>query len=132
MKYLWVLLIIFLLLITATTTEHMTNKDLISTLKTFGDKGTPPSKKKTPIEAPIYGPRAPPVEHPTPSKPGKIPSGGVYPDIYGPEYQGLPGTKPIQSNTTDDVYTFNPDLQKAFPTDGEPKPFLTDFSKFLH
>ena len=134
MKYLLVVLVIFILLVIATTTEHMTNKDLISTLKTFGDKGTPSSKKKTsPIEAPIYGPRAPAVQHSTPSKkPGNIPSAGVYPDIFGPEYQGLPGSKSTKSNTTDDVYTFNPDLQKAFPTDGEPQPFLTDFSKFQH
>jgi hypothetical protein len=130
MKYVWVLAVVLLLLVFATR-EHMTNKDLISTLKTFGEKGTPPSKKADPNEA--YGPRAPIVDHSTAKKPSKGTVGGEYPEIFGPEYVGAPGTKPNPGKTdNNDVYTFNPDLQKAFPSSGEPAPFLTDFSKFLH
>jgi hypothetical protein len=120
----------------------MTNNDLLSTLKTFGDKA-PPKKKANPADtdkAPIYGPRAPVV----PADSGKTKLAptvsGVYPDIYGPEITAAPGTKPgskpnskhESDNLDDNTYEFNPDLQKAFPTEGPPQPFLTDFSKIQH
>jgi len=119
----------------------MTNDDLISALKTFGDKA-PPKKKKDPTETdnvPIYGPRAPQVTPADPSKTKLSPTvSGVYPDIYGPDITTAPGTKPKPSskpasdNVDDDTYEFNPDLKKAFPTDGPAQPFLTDFSKLQH
>lgn len=141
---LWILAGLLVLLILSSSREHMTNSDLISTLKTFGDKNENPKKKATtPIEAPIYGPKTSELEHPKPTvSPGSSGS-GVYPDIYGPEYEGVPGsTRKKSSNKKDsgkhesdgdrdeDAYQFNPDLQKAFPTTGPPQPFLTDFSKF--
>ena len=143
---LWILAGILFVIIVSTSREYMTNSDLISTLKTFGDKNDTSKKKATtPIEAPIYGPRTSELEHPKPTvAPGSSDS-GVYPDIYGPEYQGVPGSTRKKSDNKkisgkhesdgdrdEDVYQFNPDLQKAFPTDGPPQPFLTDFSKFQH
>ena len=119
----------------------MTNKDLLSTLKTFGDKGTKPSKKKQSSETdglPILGPKAPEID-PADRKPsgsGGTDTSGVYPDIYGPDIPKIPGSKStkthISDDTSDDIYQFNPDLQNAFPVEGPPQPFLTDFSKFQH
>ncbi len=133
--------ILAIFLLSMTTYEHMTNKDVMSALKKYG---TDDDKKKTskpdqPVQAPIYGPKAPPVEHPTPTKPsskGSSSDSSVYPDIYGPDVPMEPGKKCSTSgkHTSDDVedcsYQFNQDLQKAFPTNGPPQPFLTDFSKF--
>jgi hypothetical protein len=45
---------------------------------------------------------------------GGSPNGYVYSDRPGPQ---------------DKTLEFNPDLAKAFPVDGPPQPFLTDFSK---
>jgi len=141
---LWILAGLLVLLILSKSQEHMTNADLISTLKTFGDKKeTPPKSSKNPTEAPIYGPKTSKLEHPTPTnKPNSADGSGVYPDIYGPEYVGVPGSTKSSSHENgkhssdgphdDDAYQFNPDLQKAFPTNGPPQPFLTDFSKFQH
>jgi hypothetical protein len=136
---LWILLGLAILILFIDRKEHMSNDDLLSTLKTFGESS--PKKKKNPAEtnkAPILGPRAPVV---VPADSGKTnldpTASGVYPDIYGPEIIASPGTKskPNSSskhesdNVDDKTYEFNPDLQKAFPTEGPPQPFLTDFSK---
>ena len=140
---LWILLALCVVSFLLNTREHMTNDDLLSTLKTFGEKGTKTktkTKQTEPPEAPIYGPKAPPLEHPKPAPSnGKPGSSGVYPDIYGPEYEGVPGSPCKKSgkhgsddDKCDDAYKFNPDLQKAFPTEGPPQPFLTDFSKIQH
>lgn len=116
--------------------EHMTNKDLVSALQTHGTPDQP-KKQEAPSQAPIYGPsgiQAPPA--PTKGKTnGKDTGNGSYPEIYGPEYQGVPGMKQKSAkhssdDTSDDTYDYNPDLQKAFPVEGPPQPFLTDFSKF--
>lgn len=137
----FILLGIVLLLLFLNSREHMTNADLISTLKTFGSEGTKKPSKPYASEAPIMGPKAPKVE-PAPPKTnnGGDSESGIYPDIYGPEYQGPPGSKHSSSkhqsskhqsdDTSDETYQFNPDLKKAFPTEGPPQPFLTDFSKF--
>lgn len=143
----WILLGLVVLILLVSRREHMTNEDLLSTLKTFGDKA-PPKKKANPADVdhvPIYGPRAPQVVPADPSKTNLAPTvAGVYPDIYGPEITAAPGTKPgskpgsnpSSKHTSDEVedktYEFNPDLQKAFPTEGPPQPFLTDFSKIQH
>ena len=120
--------------------EHMTNKDLLDTLKTFGEKGTPPKTKDVHQEA-IYGPRTTKAEpKPVPGKGKHSDSdGNVYPDIYGPEITPIPGSKACKKGKHEsdcvegDAYQFNPDFAKAFPReDGEPQPFLTDFSKFQH
>ena len=125
--------------------ENMTNKDLMDTLSKFGEKGKEAKKKddKEPPELEIYGPRTSKIEPKPASKTdGKSGHGGgdtnVYPDIYGPEITPVPGKKHTKGKHVsdevgeDDAYQFNPDLQKAFPTEGEPQPFLTDFSKFQH
>ena len=120
--------------------EHMTNKDLVSALQTHGTTEHKKPVKDTPAEQPIYGPKA--VAPPPPPSPTKNGSNGKssgdgssYPEIYGPEYQGVPGMKQKNpkhesDDTSDDTYDYNPDLQKAFPTSGPPQPFLTDFSRF--
>jgi hypothetical protein len=133
---LWILLGFAVLILLIDRKEHMSNDDLISTLKTFGD-AAPPKKKKNPAETdktPIFGPRAPAVAAADSGKTKLAPTAsGVYPDIYGPEITLAPGTKPSSKHQSDNVedktYEFNPDLQKAFPTEGPPQPFLTDFSK---
>ena len=142
MVILWILIGLLVLGILMNSKEHMTNDDLIATLKTFGEKGTKPKRKNNePPEAPIYGPKAPKLQPPNPfTPPGGGGGSGVYPDIYGPEYRGPPGTpckkggkERSDGSKCDDSYQFNSDLEKAFPTDGEaPQPFLTDFSKFQH
>jgi len=118
------------------TQEHMTNADLLSTLKTFGEE-TPSKKKTTPTQLPIEGPEAKAPEHPTPA-PSSGKGGGdssLYPQIYGPDVVAPPG-KPAKNgknssdNTDDSNYDFNPNFQRAFPTEGPPQPFLGDFSKF--
>ena len=147
----WILLGLVVLILLVSRREHMTNDDLLSTLKTFGNKAPPKKKNSNPVDVdhlPIYGPRAPIV----PADSGKTKLAptvsGVYPDIYGPEITGAPGTKPgskprSKSNPkheSDNVdmeepsyeFTPNPDLQKAFPVEGPPQPFLTDFSKLQH
>jgi hypothetical protein len=137
---LWILAGLLVFLILSRSQEHMTNADLISTLKTFGTKKeTPPKSSTTPTEAPIFGPKTSKLEHPKPTnKPNSANGSGVYPDIYGPEYVGVPGSTKkggkheSDGDRDDDAYQFNPDLQKAFPTNGPPQPFLTDFSKFQH
>ena len=146
MKTLWILLIVVALAIVILyhpSRESMTNNDLMDTLKTFGEKGKK-SKSKDVHEESIYGPKTSKIEEPKPTA-GK--GGGkheeddtnVYPDIYGPEITPIPGSKVSKKgkhesdNTTDDAYQFNPNFAKAFPReDGEPQPFLTDFSKFQH
>lgn len=122
-----------------TSSEHMTNKDLMDTLKTFGNHGTS-SKKKTSAETnelPVYGPKgvpSPPAPKPSSGKkPGS--DGSQYPEIYGPDVILTPG-KPSKNgkhesdSVTDSTYEFNPDLKNAFPTEtNEPQPYLNDFSK---
>ena len=121
--------------------ERMTNSDLISTLKTFGDKGTKPKKKdpSTTNEMPLLGPKAPAIDPADRKKSGSGGSNtsGVYPEIYGPDIPKVPGTKQaagkhMSDDTSDSTYEFNPDLKNAFPVEGPPQPFLTDFSKFQH
>ena len=146
MEYVWIwviLLAIAIIVFYKPNLERMTNKDLLSTLRTFGtkDKSSP-----TPNEEPIYGPKVPKIEEPTPSTSKKEDDGtNSYPDIYGPEITPIPGalnkhkrkSKAGQHASDDhedeDTYQFNPHLTKAFPMDeNEPQPFLTDFSKFQH
>jgi hypothetical protein len=129
--------------------EKMTNKDLLSTLRTFGTKDK--TSSLTPNEEPIYGPKVPKLEEPAPSLSSSSTGDdgtNAYPDIYGPEITPIPGAlnkhkskpnrKPKGKHVSDDhndedTYTFNPDLAKAFPVEqNEPQPFLTDFSKFQH
>lgn len=109
----------------------MTNKDLIDTLATYGEKPSKEKEKKkskTPPELPIEGPKAPKLQQPNPFTPPDGDGGkGVYPDIYGPDYKGTPGM-PFRDD--EPCNTCNLDLQVAFPSDGAPQPFLTDFSKF--
>ncbi len=132
--------ILVVLLVSMTTYEHMTNKDLMSALKNYGTEDKKDSKKKDTIpEAPIYGPKVAPVQQPSPTKSTSGDGGsGVYPEIYGPDVVATPGEKIKHAKpgkhesdkVEDDTYDYNPDLKNAFPTNGPPQPFLTDFSKF--
>jgi hypothetical protein len=136
-----VVLAIVVIFITRPLTEYMTNKDLVSALQTHGTTDAKKKKKDEPSELEIYGPKAEKVV-PTKSISGKSSgsdTSGSYPDIYGPDIPLVPGTKTksmpgkhTSDEVDDETYDFNPDLQKAFPTEGPPQPFLTDFSKFQH
>ncbi len=136
-----VVLAIVVIFITRPLTEYMTNKDLVSALQTHGTPEAKKKKKDEPSELEIYGPKAEKVL-PTKSTSGKSSgsdTSGSYPDIYGPDVPLVPGTKTksmpgkhTSDEVDDETYDFNPDLQKAFPTEGPPQPFLTDFSKFQH
>ena len=129
-----------LFLVSMTTYEHMTNKDLMSALQKYGSGHTQKDKKDSdsPTQAPIYGPKTTAVaDEPLPTKSDKksTSDSNVYPDIYGPEVVASPGEKVTSAkhssdNVEDDTYDYNPDLQKAFPTSGPPQPFLADFSRF--
>jgi hypothetical protein len=129
---------LLLFLISMTTYEHMTNKDVMSAIKKYGTEDPSMSKKPTDklSDAPIYGPRVAPIEQPSPTKPsGSKTDSSTYPDIYGPDVIASPGeklkhAKQASDRVDDDTYDYNPDLAKAFPTSGPPQPFLADFSKF--
>jgi len=141
----WLLIVLFVVVLLWSSQEHMSNKDLIDTLKTFGvDDST--EYRKTPEESKqeIYGPGISEKEKPAPKpksdEDSKKNVRGLYPHIYGPEYVGSP-TKPYQyyngpgKDLSEDElpkkrYEFNPDFQNAFPVSGPPQPCLTDFSKF--
>ncbi len=144
MELLWIVVAI-LVIVVATyfrQRESMTNADVRSALQKYGGPD-PPKKDKSDVvsKTPIYGPK---VDEPVPttkndSKDPKskktTPTQSVYPDIYGPDVELVPGTKPqnpkhVSDDTSGPTYEFNPDLQKAFPTSGPPEPYLTDFSKF--
>ena len=139
--------------------ERMTNKDLLDTLKTFGDTSETSSKGKTQSQDisdskdPIYGPKITPVPVKPQPKPGRHPGGNndhgtTYPDIYGPDDTGLiPGkshhsrhptphtndggkTSSVVPDDKKSSYEFNPDLRNAFPTASkEPSPYVPDYSK---
>ena len=140
MDSVWLIIIALsfaIILLYGSSTEKMTNKDLLNTLSAFSKS----SKKNTPNEEPIYGPKVPEVEEPVPaSSSNSNNSTNMYPDIYGPEITPVPGKKKDKkkgkhsSDTVEDeTYEFNPDFKNAFPTEeNEPQPFLTDFSKFQH
>ena len=135
-NYVYAVLVLIVLYIMFPTQERMTNADLISTLKTFGTQAPPP-RTAGPSEVPIYGPTAEKPEDIPGSSSGSAtlvqPLIGQYPDIFGPDSVIIPGqpkTKP--KSPSGDVYDFNPDFQKAFPTSGPPEPYLTDFSKLHH
>ena len=184
--WLWLLLglaVAVILFYSSSRRENMTNDELLSTLKTFGDVGTKkdssgnknPNAKNT---APIWGPNASPPAVPTPNPtPSSMSSSGDYPHIFGPDIALPPGTSGGSGQTgkskfggqanaqangqsnmesgadlmassggnngtpglfvsdqpqTSENFEFNPDLKKAFPYEGEPQPFLTDFSKIQH
>lgn len=143
MRNLWIALAVVAILVVIfyRPRENMTNKDLMDTLKTFGEHSKKKQTKDIHQEA-IYGPKTTKVEEPKPSsaKGGKDDDDtNIYPDIYGPEITPIPGSKVCKKGkhesdcASDDAYQFNPDFAKAFPREeNEPQPFLTDFSKFQH
>jgi hypothetical protein len=155
--WVWILvgLAILVILFYSSPRENMSNEDLVSTLKTFGDK--------SPAAQSIYGPSAapPPLATNTGGSTSGQSVGGPYPQIFGPDVTNAPGSisggmsanNGNGSNGTgtsasggaaagyvfsdqpgpqDQTYEFNPELKKAFPVDGPPQPFLTDFSKIQH
>lgn len=141
MEHIWLLVLVVALaiLVFYKPREKMTNKDLIATLKTFGEKGTMPKPNDT-TEEPIYGPKVPREQAPAPStSKGKTDYSSVYPDIYGPDITPIPGQKKScrsgkhESDCASDCnYEFNPDFKNAFPNENGFQPYLNDFSKFQH
>lgn len=143
MEWLWIVLsILAILLASYVRRENMTNKDVQSAMQKYGgtsDKD-PAHESVSVSEYPIYGPTAKkPAPEPKPNAGGDGKDDSrMYPDIYGPDVELVPGTKPKpgsggkhkSDDTSDPSYEFNPDLQKAFPTSGPPQPFLTDFAPF--
>jgi hypothetical protein len=176
--WVWVLVGIALLVILFyRPRENMSNDQLISTLKQFGDTSSSGTSEK-----PIYGPSANPPPVPTNRGAGGGKTvAGPYPQIFGPDVTGAPGTTGSgsqgvgnvaggptngvngvggladgcsngsgtgqvganggssngyvfsdQPGPADMAHEFNPDLAKAFPVDGPPQPFLTDFSRIQH
>jgi hypothetical protein len=124
----------------------MSNKDLIDTLKTYGidDYGEVKPKSRSSKQE-IYGPglkeseKAPPKPLSEEDIEKKKSIRNLHPHIYGPEYVGVPGSSSSEAQSPYEVsdgpkveesYKFNPDFQNAFPVNGPPQPFLTDFSKF--
>jgi hypothetical protein len=158
--WLWILLgLAILVILFYSPRENMTNDQLIDTLKTFGEQGTSSSSEKFGQSAkPIYGPNAnpPPVPTNTGGAGGGKTVAGPYPQIFGPDVTNAPGTRSSSGSVksgnpvtpgqvasdkalgagcqgpADNFHEFNPDLAKAFPVDGPPQPFLTDFSKIQH
>lgn len=131
--------ILVILITTWNTQENMTNKDLVSTLQTFGDKGSKKKSDEIP-ELPVYGPKVQPPVDPAPTKSSDTDkTSGVYPDIYGPDIAGVPGTQHKSKDagthydpkSTSDVSDYNPALLRAFPVSGPPQPYLNDFSKMM-
>ena len=187
--WIWVLVGVVALLVILyyyNSREHLTNDQLISTLKTFGEQGNSSSKVGEPSVKPIYGPSANPPPLPTNGggMNGKTVA-GPYPQIFGPDVTNAPGTTRSIGGSGGDLsgggtggggggsggggsggggggggsgggsggggacnnssgkvisdepppyesHEFNPDLAKAFPMDGPPQPFLTDFSRIQH
>ena len=143
--YFYAALVVIVLYIMMPSQEGMTNSDLIATLKTFGTRN-PPTKTTGPSEVPLYGPRADKPEDAPSESSGvnrlNIRMTGEYPEIFGPDSVLVPGAQKKKRQTsvkhssdgdrTEEVYDYNPDLAKAFPTSGPPEPYLTDFSKLHH
>lgn len=130
MMLLIVAIILAILLVTMTTYEHMTNEDVLTALKEFGVDDDVPEKKQN-RKAPIYGPKTSGIAEPEPSayEDELGDSTGMYPDIFGPDTNASPGSKNL-SYSEDEYNDYNVDLKAAFPTDGPPQPFLSDFSEF--
>jgi hypothetical protein len=153
--WIWVLVgIAILVIFFYRSRENMTDGQLMNTLDAFKKDGTKP---KDPSLDPIYGPSANPPATPSSTngggKNGKS-TGGPYPQIFGPDTTPQPGAGGVAGDGKSgesSVYVnpvgpgqvgsdqgmavepeFNPDLKNAFPYDGPPQPFLTDFSKILH
>jgi len=112
-----------------------------STKKDSSGNTNPSLKNRAPIYGPLGGgidPDAANRIHTTTT------TGGDYPQIYGPDVVATPGSGTNSSGkgttsglvSSDQVdqstYEFNPDLKNAFPYDGPPQPFLTNFKKIQH
>lgn len=156
--WLWVLLgLAILVILFYRPRENMTNDQLINALTQFGQDGTSSSSSNKSGQSikPIYGPSANPPPFPTNTGAGGKTVAGPYPQIFGPDVTNAPGTSGTSGGSVrssggpvgpgqvasdqglaggcqgpaDQTHEFNPDLAKAFPVDGPPQPFLTDFSK---
>lgn len=131
MELLWILLAI--LAIAAATyfrqRESMSNADVKSALQSYGTETDPKQESKA-SKRPIYGPSTGGIDEPVKETESKSKnSKSDYPTIYGPDVNIVPGTNPKNGEGSESYFTVNTDLKKAFPTDGQPTPYLTDFSK---
>jgi hypothetical protein len=110
----WLLIVLFIATILWSSQEHMTNKDLIDALKTFGVDNSGQVKPKSPSKnQEIYGPGLKESEKPPPKplsdedEAKKRAMRNAYPHIYGPEYRGAPGQsfEPPGFEKTDKPYS---------------------------
>jgi hypothetical protein len=120
MIYLILGLLALVYLLSLSTWEHMTNKDIDRKEKHHKTaKDWKPVKDPIP-ETAIRGPKAPELD---PNEPDPAVHGGkgsgVYPKIYGPDILDEPGKR---DSMPANEFPAGPDA---------PEPFLTDFSKLL-
>ncbi len=110
--------------------ESMTNEDVLSEIQKHGTEDTKNKESKA-VKRPIYGPKAVKgedkevEEKEDETKHEK----SEYPHIYGPDTPMIPGTINGGEVGSNSYFQINTDLAKVFPTEGEPQPYLTDFSK---
>jgi len=110
----WLLIVLFIAVILWSSQEHMTNKDLIDTLKTFGVDNSGQIKPQAPAaKQEIFGPALKESEKPPPrplsdeDEAKKRAMRNLYPRVYGPDYHGAPGQKfePPSLETSEKPYT---------------------------
>jgi hypothetical protein len=151
-------------LVVTLTREHMTTQDVqdhqdnhVGGAKDFTySKTVKHTETDTPIrpantskkikEQKIMGPRAQPVDPNDPSGSGgsngkKPSSSGVYPEIYGGEYNPVPGHKDSKSSVnpvTGEISSSDPPPYDYVPAaefpagPSSPMPYLNDFSNILN
>jgi hypothetical protein len=128
MIYLILGLLALLYVLSLSTWEHMTNKD-IAKKETHHKTAKDWKSVKHPIaETAIRGPKAPELD---PNEPDPAVHGGkgsgIYPKIYGPDLLEEPGKRDSGLSGVVGSLPAN-----EFPAGPEaPEPYLTDFSKLL-
>lgn len=106
--------------------ESMSNEDVLSELQKYGTDSTQTKETRVGLQS-IYGPKAGPIAKPKVEDSENKSKNGTskYPDIYGPDVAMTPGKGGVGSTS---YFKINTDLEKIFPTDGAPEPYLTDLS----
>ena len=137
MLYLILGLLAFLYLFSFSTWEHMANEDVHKKQehhKTATTWDSVHKKKFKESEERLKGPLVPKVDtskdDPDNSEPETKHKNSMYPEVYGPDLNLIPGHKDSTNSTNSSDYDFVP--FSTFP-DGPkaPSPFLGDFSPFL-
>lgn len=126
--YIVIALLAILITTFARQTESMSNDDVNSAIQSYGVKSRP-NQGPEPGKRPIYGPKSGGMARPTVEDTESKTRNGTsaYPGIYGPDVPMVPGKK--NDPGSESYFAVNTDLSQVFPTEGEPQPYLTDFSK---